>query len=1019
MYKNLPHTFPLLFFAFLFLFPAGKVKSQHSGFKRVPWTTSRITGSPEPAPAYRSERVFPKLTFRNPVLITAAPFDKRMVVCEQGGKAFSFPNDPGCDKADLMVDLAASLKWDAKEFGGFEALYGLAFHPGFAENRKCYLCYVLRGKNGPHPQGTRVSQFLVDGKNKIDVGSEKLLLTWLGGGHNGGDLHFGPDGMLYISTGDATEPAPPDKLMTGQDISDLLSSILRIDVDREGRDAKGAPLPYAIPADNPFVNTPKARGEVWAYGFRNPWRMGFDRPTGDLWVGDVGWELYEMVYRVRAGGNYGWSVMEGPQVVNLEAPRGPTPISPPDISFPHTDAASITGGFVYRGTRLKELQGHYICGDWVTRRLWASRFDNGKLVSHREIARTEQQIIAFGLDHDNELYFLDYKENGAGIYRLVPNEAAGNDHTQFPRKLSETGLYESTVNQKMASGAQGFLINAPRYVDGATAQRHVALPGMSTAKMYDRAIPIPETFFSGQVFLPKDGVLVKTLSLPLHTPGGPAVKPVETQILHFDGKNWNAYTYAWNEAATDGELVAASGREREIKVADPSTPQGFRAQTWRYLARTQCLTCHNPWAGYALAFTPMQLDRPAHRKSQIDPELTGLKKMGFVEFRLADGNKVAESIPITRLTDPLDNDAPVDKKARSYLHANCSHCHQSGAGGTATIDLRYQISLAEAKVVGVKPVQGAFDLPDAALVIPGDPYRSVLYYRMAKSGSGHMPHLGAEQVDPEGLELVHDWILKMQLDNKSANTATTGVLTNLKVWRASGGKDNSALGNLLSSPLGGLVLARDLDAKAKGPAAEKVAAATLAAIGAVKNPGVRDLLERFLAPEQRMKRLGSQIDTEKLLVQKGDPARGKEIFFQTTGPRCAACHRVEEAGSTLGPDLSGVGKKYNRAQILEHIVFPSRTIDPKFATQVVETDSGKLVSGILARRDETEVVLRTPEDKEIRVQAKEVLSMRALAVSQMPEMLLRDLTAQQAADLLEYLAGLKKENAPGESRGAK
>ena len=187
---------------------------------------------------------------------------------------------------------------------------------------------------------------------RCDPKSEKVLITWLAGGHNGGDLHFGNDGYLYISTGDGASPNPPDRSNTGQDISDLLSSILRIDVDHEDKDR-----PYAIPADNPFIKTPKARPEVWAYGFRNPWRMSFDRPTGDLWVGDVGWELWEMIYRVKRGGNYGWSVMEGPQAVRPESKRGPTPILPPNLAFPHTEAASITGGYVYRGNKLKELQG--------------------------------------------------------------------------------------------------------------------------------------------------------------------------------------------------------------------------------------------------------------------------------------------------------------------------------------------------------------------------------------------------------------------------------------------------------------------------------------------------------------------------------------------------------------------------------------------------------------------------------------------------------------------------------------
>ena len=198
--------------------------------------------------------------------------------------------------------------------------------------------------------------------------------------------------MLYISTGDAADPNPPDPFNTGQDISDLLSSILRIDVDRKDQGRN-----YAVPKDNPFVEMKGARPEVWAYGFRNPWRMSFDRQTGELFVGDVGWELWEMVHRVEKGGNYGWSAMEGPQPIK---PRtvGPTPIHPALIELPHTIACSVTGGRVYRGKKFPELRGAYVFGDWETRRLWAARFEGDRTKEMPEIARPSVRIVAFGED---------------------------------------------------------------------------------------------------------------------------------------------------------------------------------------------------------------------------------------------------------------------------------------------------------------------------------------------------------------------------------------------------------------------------------------------------------------------------------------------------------------------------------------------------------------------------------------------------------------------------------------------
>ena len=227
--------------AFLLL-PAALLAAGEQPFgltRRVPWTTSRVTGSPEPPHPYRIERAFPGLTFRNPLHITRTPGLDRWFVSEQGSKIYSFRNDQACTQRDLFLDVSADLhSWDRAKVRGVDSVYALAFHPQFAKNRLCYVCYVLNGKDNTRlPDGSRVSRFRVTDTDppRIDPASEKVVITWLAGGHNGCDLQFGPDGFLYISTGDATNPNPPDALDTGQDVSDLPSSILRIDVDRGGR----------------------------------------------------------------------------------------------------------------------------------------------------------------------------------------------------------------------------------------------------------------------------------------------------------------------------------------------------------------------------------------------------------------------------------------------------------------------------------------------------------------------------------------------------------------------------------------------------------------------------------------------------------------------------------------------------------------------------------------------------------------------------------------------------------------
>jgi putative heme-binding domain-containing protein len=1035
------------------LLPADRSKDGERPFglpARIPWTTSRITGTPEPPPPYRVQRVFPKLTFNNPLLLSRIPGTNRFVVGEQYGRLYSFPNDPACKQADLFLDLRAELhSWGpAGKVRGVGAVYGLAFHPHFARNRYCYVCYVLDGKNGEQlPEGTRVSRFRVRDSQppRIDPASEKVLITWLAGGHNGGCLEFGPDGYLYISTGDAADPNPPDRLDTGQDVSDLLSSILRIDVDHE----EGG-KPYRVPPDNPFVKTAKARPEIWAYGFRNPWKMSFDRKTGELWVGDVGWELWEMVYRIQRGGNYGWSVMEGRQPVRPNSRRGPTPILPPTIDFSHTEAASITGGSVYRGKRLEDLIGCYVCGDWVTGRLWGTRFEGDRMVSHRELARSPLHIVAFGEDADGELYFVHYDAKGT-IHQLVPNPAAQGEPTRFPRKLSETGLFASVAEHRPAAGVIPFSVQAAQWADHAASERLVALPGTSSVQMYDRVIPIPGGFYSGRIFFPKGAALVRTFSLEMERGKPSSRRRLETQVLHYDGSEWHGYSYRWNDAQTDAELVAASGAEQTLTIKDAHAPGGRRRQTWHFAGRSECLVCHNPWGGYALAFTPGQLDRDHSYNGVVDNQLRSLVHAGVLKPVKAPQDDGGPQPP-AKLVDPEDTAASLEERARSYLHVNCSHCHQFGAGGTADIDLRRDMSLEQTRTLEVRPAQGSFEIADARILASGDPYRSILYYRMAKLGRGRMPHIGSEIVDERGLNLIHDWIRQLPIrkderalierlcaldepailaherEQWSRNVAQTAhelarargrhepsvedrrqAETQLKKQAAAEARQRAAarkeaLGRLLSSPSSALVLARALH-KNEIPAfvREQVLATAMSL-----PPQIRDLFEPFVPDEQRLKRLGPNIQPEQILSLRGNADRGRELFFNTSLTQCASCHRLDGKGTDRGPDLSHIGKKYTRAQILESILDPSKTIDPAYAGYLVETSTGRVYNGLLVKKTAKEVVLReAATGNEVHIPAEQVDSMAAQKKSLMPEQLLRDLSAEQAADLLELLSSRK------------
>ena len=297
-----------------------RFKRQHA------WESSRIRGTPEPPTPYIVELAFPHLTFEAPVTITSAPNTKRLFVVQATGKTFSFPDDPSCTTLDLFVDFGTTLS-------NFDRVYGMTFHPEFPNSPCVYVCNILTGDT---PDRSVIERFTVINRDppRVDPSNHHEIFRWLAGGHNGCCLKFGADGYLYFSTGDGKSPNPPDELRVGQDVGNVLSCVLRIDVDQveDGRN-------YAIPKDNPFVDLQGARPEIWAYGFRNPWKMSFDRLTDDLWVGDVGWESSEMIYQVQRGGNYVWSITEGSQSVHPTDKRGPTPILPPVTEHDHTEAA--------------------------------------------------------------------------------------------------------------------------------------------------------------------------------------------------------------------------------------------------------------------------------------------------------------------------------------------------------------------------------------------------------------------------------------------------------------------------------------------------------------------------------------------------------------------------------------------------------------------------------------------------------------------------------------------------------
>ena len=337
---------------------------------------------------YEVEVAFPNLSFDYPAgIYNSGDGTNRFFVDGQMGLIYVFENRRNVTAADIFLNIR-----DRVHLG---ALLGLAFHPNFAKNGYFYVNYLA-----DNPLRTIISQWsiLPNNPNEADKNSQKILLEipQRYDAHGGGQLAFGPDGYLYIALGDGGPQGDP--LGKGQNCSTLLGKILRIDVDNpsQGRN-------YGIPADNPFKgNTAGYREEIYAYGFRNPWRFSFDSATGKLWVGDVGQDRMEEIDVVEKGRNYGWNIMEGTLPY---AGGNETGLELPIWEYGRDQGNATIGGFVYHGSKLVELVGLYIYGDYVSGRIWALNNDDKSNPVSRELVKTDLKITSFGIDEKNDIYF--------------------------------------------------------------------------------------------------------------------------------------------------------------------------------------------------------------------------------------------------------------------------------------------------------------------------------------------------------------------------------------------------------------------------------------------------------------------------------------------------------------------------------------------------------------------------------------------------------------------------------------
>ena len=359
---------------------------------------------------YSIENAFPNLTFEDPVgIYNSGDNSNRLFVVEQQGQIKVFSNDAGTSNAQTFLDIRSIVQQD----GGYteEGLLGLAFHPNYIENGYFYVNYTRH-----NPRRNVIARYNVsDNPNQADHGSSFIILevNQPYTNHNGGQTSFGPDGYLYIIFGDGGSSGDP--LGHGQNLSTLLGSLIRIDVDNPSDG-----LNYGIPPDNPFIAPLTARDEIYAYGLRNMWRFSWDLETGFLWGADVGQNAYEEIDIIYSGLNYGWNTMEANHCYPIGSDCDPTGFEPPILEYElYVDGVcSITGGYVYRGPSLWPLEGKYIYGDWCTGDIWALQYSEDGDHINEHLMQSNINITSFGVDENNELFFCG-NEN---IYKLTTDQ---------------------------------------------------------------------------------------------------------------------------------------------------------------------------------------------------------------------------------------------------------------------------------------------------------------------------------------------------------------------------------------------------------------------------------------------------------------------------------------------------------------------------------------------------------------------------------------------------------------------
>jgi len=667
-------------------------------------------------------QLLPNLVQPTKILLEPGGADRWFVLQKPGQIVTFSTNNP--NSVDDYIDLTTNHAIRTNSEGG---LLGLAFHPNYPGTPEIFLSYTIQHSN---PSMRHIlSRMVLDDVNSPGAGTIEQVILEVDqdfDNHNGGDIAFGPDGYLYFGLGDGGSGNDPNQ--RAQDTTRLLGSMLRIDVQNTGAG-------YDIPSDNPFAPNaacgPGANAndcpEIYAWGLRNPWRWSFDPDTEALWVGDVGQGAWEEVDLVELGGNYGWRCREGANdTVNVLDCGSGGGLIDPVTQYSRGLGNSITGGHVYRGSAIPELEGLYIFADYGSGRFWAARPDGQGGYVNDELINTTIQPTAFGVGPGGELYFVDIDGNtGLGRVRRIDPPAIPTPDT-IPDLLSASGCVDPGDITQAYDGLLPYDLSAPFWSDGADKDRYVGLPNGTTIGINA----------DGDFDFPNGTILVKNFRL-----GGDLI---ETRHLmrHTDGV-WAGYTYEWNTAQTEATRV------RGGKVVN------INSQNWIYPSEGQCMECHTGAAAFALGPEIAQLNKDFTYVStgRVANQLETMDHVMMFATPLPGSVSILDA-----LADPADTNAPLEERVRAYLHTNCAQCHRPNGPTPSTMDLRYSTALGDTNACDAQPLEGNLGIPNARLIAPGNANASLIIERMQRRDVHGMPPLGSNVVDTVNVATIAAWI---------------------------------------------------------------------------------------------------------------------------------------------------------------------------------------------------------------------------------------------------------------------